>query len=218
MCINAFQSFKAWWYTDLTNKIMTPLVTAGLCALMFACFLYRIEKRVFEKVNLYGFVYDAGSSICSLVGSMIPPSDDGPQYRPRTRQRPRRRSRRTHSNRFSWSLRPQDERRNLSGIANQRGRNRYFRNRNGSRAERARARSKSDSEPEEPEEPTPKPTPNPSFTFPFILPEDDFHPEPTLSLPRLPKLRLYYRISEKYWSWYCKHRRRRRKWAPELND
>ena len=99
--------------------------------------------------------------------------------------------------------------------ANQRRRNRYFRNRNGSRAEQARAHSKFDSEPEEPEEPTPNPTPNPMFNFTFILTEDDYHPDPTL--PRPPKPKLYYRISAKYWSWYGKHRRQR-KWAPELND
>ena len=51
---------------------MTQLETVGLCVLIFACFLYCIEKRVFEKVNLYGIVYDAGSSICSLVASIIP--------------------------------------------------------------------------------------------------------------------------------------------------
>ena len=119
LCINAFQFLKSWWYTDFTNKIMTLLETAGLCALMFACFLYRIEKQVFEKVNLYGIVYDAGSSICSLVGSMIPPANDGPRFRPRPS--PLRRPRRMYSNPFPWSQRPKDKRRNKSVIANQRG-------------------------------------------------------------------------------------------------
>ena len=52
--------------------------TVGLCVLMLACFLYRIEERVFKKVNLYGIVYDVGSSICSLVASIIPLLKTGP--------------------------------------------------------------------------------------------------------------------------------------------
>ena len=134
------------------------------------------------------------------------PADNWPRYRPQPS--PRCQPCQRYSNPFPWSQRPMDRRRNKSGIANQRGRNRYFRNRNGTRAERARACSRSNSEPEEP-------TSKPSYTFPFILPEDDFkHPEPTFSLPRLPRLRLYYRISAKYWSWFRKHRRRRKKCAP----
>ena len=51
---------------------MAPLETVGLCILVFACLLYRIEKKVSESVDCYGIVYDTGRSLCSLVPSILP--------------------------------------------------------------------------------------------------------------------------------------------------
>ena len=121
LCTNAFQFFKSWWSTSFTYKVMTPLETVGLCVLVFACFLYCIEKKVFES-DCYGIVYDTGSMLCSCISPLLP-SSCWPYYNycPRPCHRSRHRN-------WSPSSRhqPLDKRRNSSGISNQRGRNSYF--------------------------------------------------------------------------------------------
>ena len=191
LCTNAFQFFKSWWSTSFTYKVMTLLETAGLCVLVFACFLYRIEKKVFGSIDCYGIVYDIGSGLCSCIASILP-SSCRPyyKYRPRIRHRPRRR----YTSPFPWSQRPRNAKRNSSGIANRGGKYRYFR-RKGSRAERARKRSYYDSKSEEP-------TTEPSSSSRLRSFASKLLPQFTLPQVRFPKLViLYYRVPAKYWSW-----------------
>ena len=126
LCTYAIQMLQSWWYSNFTYKVMSLLDTAAICVLVMACLLYRFEKILFDN-DCYSAVYDNGSMLCSCISSILPSSCRPTySYEPRQRHRPRRR----HSSglNYSYRLRPQDYRRNKSGIHNRRGQYRYFRN------------------------------------------------------------------------------------------
>ena len=185
---------QSWWYSSSTHKVMSLLDTAGMCVLVMACLLYRFEKMLFDN-DCYGAVYDTGSKLCSCISSLLPSSCHPTySYEPRQRHRPRRR----HSSglNYSYRLRPQDYRRNKSGIHNRRGQYRYFRNKY-NRADCARARSNPGSSNEDPTSSNEQPSSSPSLRSIWC------HSSLFMFCSRI-----YHRVKAKYYSWKrkrCRH-------------
>ena len=201
LCTYAIQMLQSWWYINFTYKVMSLLDTAGMCILVMACLLFRFEKMLFDN-DCYGAVYNTSSKIRSCISSLLPSSCRSTySYEPRQRYRPRRR--RSSGRNYNYSFRPQDHRRNQSGIHNRRGQYRYFRNKY-HRADRARERKNPGSSDEEPSSPPEQPTPSPSLhstwchssLFTFCS-------------------RIYYRYTAQYYSW---QRRRKRHWPTPPGD
>ena len=142
-----FQMLQSWWYSNFTLKVTTLLDTAGLCVLVIVCLLYRFEKMLFDY-HCYGAVYDASIISCLCVSFLLP-SLCRPTYSYQSRQRHQPQRCWSSGLSFSYRLRPQDYRRNKSGIHNRRKQYRYFRNKY-NRADRACACSNLGSSGEEP--------------------------------------------------------------------
>ena len=200
------------WLIMMANmilvKVMTLLETTMLCVLVFACLLYHIEKKVSKSINCYGIIHNTNSSLCSCISSILP-SSCRPYYNYWSHLR--RRSQRNNSNN-SCCYGPLDRRRNKSGIANQRGKYRYFQNRNGSKAEHAKARLHPGISTDEL---TSDPSSSPSVRslFSKVLPQF------LLPQVRFTKLiKLYYRGHSKYQSWKQRLCWRPQRYFCELND
>ena len=206
-----FQVVQSWWRISFGSEIMSLLGIAGLGVLVIFCHFWHnlvcLEKTLFDS-DCYGTVYDVGSKLCSCISTFLPPeSTCRPSYNywPPWCQRSLRSCSSGSFN--SRRHRPEDERRNKSGIHNRQGQYRYFRNKY-KRANCARDRRSnlghSDKNPTSDNQPsTPTPT-SPSL-----------HSTWRHSSCFMFFFRLYYGYTAKYYSWM---RKRRRRWPKPPDD